>query len=138
MALRLDGSRPTYLQVADALRDEIVRGQVQPGERLPSVRDLATRFDIAAVTMQNALRVLRDEGYIASRSTRGYFVRDELPELDVEQPSPEFVAIRDQLAEMQTTMRDLAERVSHLESAVPGPGEVDRPGSSRPRSESDG
>ena len=67
------------MQVADALREEIKQGGIAPGERLPSVRDLADRFDIAAVTVQSALRVLRDEGYIASRSTRGYFVRDELP-----------------------------------------------------------
>lgn len=101
------------------------------------MRDLSTRFDIAAVTVQSALRVLRDEGYIASRSTRGYFVRDELP-APSDQPSAEFALIRDQLKTVQTTMRDLAERVSHLESAVHPPGAVDPPGSSPPRPESDG
>lgn len=137
MAVRLDDSRPTYLQVADVLREEIEHGQVPPGARLPSVRDLSTRFDIAAVTVQSALRVLRDEGYIASRSTRGYFVCDELP-TPTEQPSAEFTLIRDELETMQTAMRDLSERVSHLESAVHPPSAVDPPGSSPPRSESDG
>lgn len=133
-----DDSRATYLQVADLLREEIKQGGIEPGERLPSVRDLATRFDIAAVTVQSALRVLRDEGYIASRSTRGYFVRDRLPALPVEPPSAEFVALRDQLAEMRTVMGNLAERVSHLESAVHGQVVDAPPGSSQPESGSSG
>lgn len=117
MAVQLDDSRPTYLQVADTLRAEIARGDVGLGERLPSVRDLAARFDIAAVTVQSALRVLRDEGYISSRSTRGYFVRDQLPDPGAE-PSDEFSAIRGQLDALTTTMRELSDRVRHLEDAV--------------------
>lgn len=121
----LEGSRPTYLQVADALRHEILRGEIGRGERLPSVRDLASRFDIAAVTVQNALRVLRDEGYVASRSTRGYFVRDELPIAGPPESSNEFTAIRDQLDALTRTMRELGERVSDLEATV-------RPGDAPP------
>src|SRR5688572_1923428 len=111
-----DDSRPTYLQVADELRGRIRAGELAPGERLPSVRDLSVRLGIAAVTVQSALRVLRDEGLIVPRSTRGYFVRDELP--DPPMPSPEYVQIRDQLAVVQATVEDLAERLSHLEQAV--------------------
>ncbi|MDQ2709938.1 MAG: GntR family transcriptional regulator [Actinomycetota bacterium] len=127
MAVQLDDSRPTYLQVADTLRDEISSGTVGSGERIPSVRDLAARFDIAGATVQSALRVLRDEGYISSRSTRGYFVRDQLP-TPQDRPSDEFTAIRSQLEALTTTMRELTERVGHLEDAVlpaahPPPGE---------------
>ena len=130
--MRPDDSRPTYVQVADALREEIKGGSLGPGDRLPSVRDLATRFDIAAVTVQSGLRVLRDEGYIASRSTRGYFVRDELPAA-ADQPSPEFTALRDQLDAIQTVMRDLTDRVTHLEAAVGRPRQADdHPGSPGP------
>lgn len=118
--MRPDDSRPTYVQVADALREEIKQGSVAPGERLPSVRDLADRFDIAAVTVQSALRILRDEGYVVSRSTRGYFVRDELPATPAEPPSAEFLVLRDQLAEMRSLMREFGERLTHLESAVGG------------------
>jgi len=113
-----EDSRPTYLQVAEVIRGEITGGQVGPGERLPSVRDLSARFDIAAVTVQSALRVLRDEGYIASRSTRGYFVRDELPEEEPAVPSPEFLALRHQIDSIRATVDELATRVSQLESTV--------------------
>lgn len=117
MDLQLDDSRPTYVQVANVLRDEITRGGLGPGDRLPSVRDLSVRFEIAAVTVQSALRVLRGEGYIASRSTRGYFVRDELPERPVDRPSPEFIALRDQIETLTTAMKSLEERVDELEAS---------------------
>lgn len=132
--MRPDDSRPAYLQVADALRQEIKSSSLGPGARLPSVRDLALRFDIAAVTVQSALRVLRDEGYIASRSTRGYFVRDELPASAAgDQPSSEFVALRDQIDAVGNLMRDLAERVTNLEAAAGRPRQADdRSGSSEP------
>jgi DNA-binding transcriptional regulator YhcF (GntR family) len=125
-----DDSRPTYLQVADELRGQIRAGELAPGERLPSVRDLSVRLGIAAVTVQSALRVLRDEGLIVPRSTRGYFVRDELPDLPA--PSPEYAQIRDQLAVVQATVEDLAERISHLEQAVL-PAETTRPRARRAR-----
>jgi GntR family transcriptional regulator len=114
--MTLGGSRPAYLQVADELRTEITSGRLKPGERLPSVRDLSVRFEIAAVTVQSALRVLREEGLIVSRSTRGYFVRDELPEPPA--PSPEYALIRDQLRVVQATVEQLADRISRLEDAV--------------------
>ena len=138
MELDGDDARPTYKQVADVLRDEIKRGAIGRGERLPSVRDLSVRFEIANVTVQSALRVLRDEGYIASRSTRGYFVREELPPAAAEQPSAEFTALNDQLDAIRTVMRDLSDRVSHLEAAVGRPHqEDDRPGSRPPASGSE-
>ncbi len=127
----LDDSRPTYLQVADVLRAEIRSGQLPVGERVPSVRDLSDRFEIAPVTTQSALRVLRDEGLIVSRSTRGYFVRDELP---AEQPaaSAEYATIREQLTSVQNVMHELVDRISHLEAVVLPSAAADPPESPRP------
>lgn len=140
MSVPLDGSRPTYLQVADALRAEITSGALQPGDRVPSVRDLAARFAIATVTGRSALRVLSDEGYIAASSTRGYFVRDELPDITGNStPSDEFVAISRQLDVVQEAMRELAARVNHLEEAMDARprSDGDRPGASTATSPAD-
>ena len=136
--LTLDDSRPTYLQVADVLRSEIKAGQLGPGERLPSVRDLATRFDVAAVTVQSALRVLRDEALVVARSTRGYYVRDVLPEPSEEGASPEYLAMRQQLGAVEELIRDLADRVSHLEALVGQAAAEGPPDTSSPANEPDG
>lgn len=120
VTVRFNDSRPTYLQVADALRAEIRAGRPAAGERLSSVRDLTARFDVSAATVQSALRVLRESGVIAARSTRGYFVSDKpsVDHADSDTPSAEFVLIRDQLEAVQGVMRDLGHRLSRLEAAV--------------------
>jgi GntR family transcriptional regulator len=120
VAVRLDDSRPTYLQVADALRAEIRAGRPAAGERLPSVRDLTARFEVSAATVQSALRVLREDGVIAARSTRGYFVSDQPNADHIESgtPSVEFVMIREQLEAVQDVMRELGHRINRLEAAV--------------------
>ena len=136
--LTLDDSRPTYLQVADVLRAEITRGQLPAGERLGSVRDLASRFNIAAVTVQSALRVLRDEGLIVARSTRGYYVRDVLPEPATEEGGgSEYVAMRRQLQAIETVIHDLADRVRSLEAAVAAEGHAAEPDTSAPTARGD-
>jgi DNA-binding FadR family transcriptional regulator len=70
-----DDSRAPYLQVADALRAEIVSGRLAPGAQLPSRASLSATYGVAQMTVQSALRVLRDEGWIVSQQGRGVFVR---------------------------------------------------------------
>ena len=94
------------------------------------MRDLSGRFDIAAVTVQSALRVLRDEGLIASRSTRGYFVsEDPVAAPPRMAPSAEYLALREQLDAVQGAMSDLGDRISRLEEVVLAQAEADRSGS---------
>jgi DNA-binding GntR family transcriptional regulator len=75
MTLPLDeDSRPPYLQAAGALRDAILTGEFTSGERLPSANVLGERFGVSSSTVQNALRVLKQEGLVYSQLGRGSFV----------------------------------------------------------------
>ncbi|MFI1291041.1 GntR family transcriptional regulator [Streptomyces sp. NPDC020792] len=75
MTLPLDeDSRPPYLQAAEALRDAILNGEFRPGERLPSANVLRERFGVSSSTVQNALRVLKQEGLVYSQLGRGSYV----------------------------------------------------------------
>jgi DNA-binding transcriptional regulator YhcF (GntR family) len=74
MSIRLDDPRPPYLQVADILRDQIATGDLQPGQQLPSARELASMYDIAPMTAQSAVRVLKDRGLVVTQQGRGVFV----------------------------------------------------------------
>ena len=74
MSIRLDDPRPPYLQVADQLRQQIATGDLQPGQQLPSTRELANTYDIAPMTAQNAVRVLREQGLVVPQQGRGVFV----------------------------------------------------------------
>lgn len=75
MVLDPDDPRPPYIQVANDLRAAILTRKFTPGEKLPSGADLAKRYGIARMTVQQALRILKDEGLIVSRQGSGVFVR---------------------------------------------------------------
>ena len=67
-------ARPIYEQVRDGFRDLIISGALQTGEKLPSVRELATTLTINPNTIQRAYRELESDGYIVSVSGKGSFV----------------------------------------------------------------
>lgn len=67
-------SRPLYQQVKDSLRRMMLTGLLEPDEKLPSVRSLATQLAINTNTIQRAYAELEAEGYIYSVAGRGSFV----------------------------------------------------------------
>ncbi|MEU6603946.1 GntR family transcriptional regulator [Streptomyces shenzhenensis] len=64
-----------YEVIADDIRRSIRDGGRKPGERLPSETDLARHYRRSVPTVQNALRVLNEEGLIDKRHGSGTFVR---------------------------------------------------------------
>ena len=68
--------KPIYEQITNNLRRLIASGGIAPGERLPSVRDLATRLTINPNTIQRAYRQLEQEGYIVSLPGKGCFAAE--------------------------------------------------------------
>jgi len=72
--------RAIYQQIADQLRAQILRtGELPPGARLPSERELMERYDTTRATVRQALRVLQAEGLIDSRRGAGAYVRERGP-----------------------------------------------------------
>lgn len=67
-------SRPLYQQVKDSLRRMMLTGLLEPDEKLPSVRSLATQLAINPNTIQRAYAELEAEAYIYSVAGRGSFV----------------------------------------------------------------
>ena len=68
--------KPIYEQITNNLRRLIASGGIAPGERLPSVRELATRLTINPNTIQRAYRQLEQEGYIISLPGKGCFAAE--------------------------------------------------------------
>ncbi|MFJ9517485.1 GntR family transcriptional regulator [Kitasatospora sp. NPDC101801] len=115
MTVSVDDERPKYVQVADTLRVEIETRALQPGQKLPSLRELAERFGIAEMTVQSALRVLREEGVIISTAGRGSFVRS----LEEPEPTESELSVHEQIDHLSAELRRLAERVAKLEQQAP-------------------
>ena len=66
--------RPIYAQIMDGFREQIAAGVLQPGEKLPSVRELAAELTINPNTIQRAYRQLEMEGWIVTMQGKGCFV----------------------------------------------------------------
>lgn len=67
-------ARPIYSQIIDAVREQIVAGVLQQGDKMPSVRELAAELTINPNTIQRAYRELEMQGWIASVPGKGSFV----------------------------------------------------------------
>lgn len=76
MLFRIDPSspEPLFAQLAAQVRTAAVRGELAPGQRLPSARDLAESLDVNLHTVLRAYQDLRDEGLIELRRGRGAVV----------------------------------------------------------------
>lgn len=77
MPCNLDSSRPIYLQIIERVQMDIITGRYQPGDKLPSVRDLAQEAAVNPNTMQKALSELERSGLIYSQRTSGRFITED-------------------------------------------------------------
>jgi GntR family transcriptional regulator len=66
---------PAYVQIADALRQQITEGNLPDGAALPSVRRLVDEFGTAQGTVRQAIEQLKSEGLVIARQGTGIFVR---------------------------------------------------------------
>ena len=67
-------ARPIYSQIIDTIKQQILAGVLQQGDKLPSVRELAAQLSINPNTIQRAYRELEMEGWIGSMAGKGSFV----------------------------------------------------------------
>lgn len=77
MPWNLDSSRPIYLQIIERVQMDIITGRYQPGDKLPSVRDLAQEAAVNPNTMQKALSELERSGLIYSQRSSGRFITED-------------------------------------------------------------
>src|SRR4051812_25927832 len=71
--------RAPYRQIADQLRRAIDRGDLGPGDRLPSEAELIAHYNVARMTARQAIQELRTEGRVVAEQGRGVFVRLPAP-----------------------------------------------------------
>ena len=77
MNWKFTGDRPVYQQIMAAIRGAVLTGELPPGKKIPSVRDLAAEAQVNPNTMQRALTELKREGLLISGGTSGRSVTQE-------------------------------------------------------------
>ena len=77
MAWTLDSDRPIFLQIVERIQMDIISGRYAPGQRLPSVRDLAAEAAVNPNTMQRAFMELERIGLVYSVRTNGRYITED-------------------------------------------------------------
>ncbi len=107
MIVRIDqkSAEPLYLQLRSQVIAAIARGELVPGQALPSVRSLASDLGINLHTVNKAYAVLRDEGYVLMRGRSGAYVADPCEDDRADRAQAELAKMEDSLFELALAHR---------------------------------
>lgn len=67
-------SRPLYEQIVSQIKAQIMNGELEAGEALPSIRSLAKSLQISVLTVQKAYDILQEDGFIETTAGKGCYV----------------------------------------------------------------
>lgn len=74
MVIEFDNNQPIYLQIMNYIKGEIVTGKLKPGDKIPSVRELAAELQINPNTVQRTFQELERETIVETRRGMGRYV----------------------------------------------------------------
>lgn len=77
ITIDLSDPKPVYLQITDAVRDAIALGSLQPGDRLPAIREMAVQTRVNRNTVSRAYLELEHQGLVRARQGSGFYVTDD-------------------------------------------------------------
>lgn len=83
MPWELDSDRPIFQQIIDKIQTDILSGKYAPGDKLPSVRELAMLAAVNPNTMQKALAELERAGLVYTQRTSGRFITEDTAMIDL-------------------------------------------------------
>jgi 2-aminoadipate transaminase len=70
----LDSDQPKYSQLFEYIKELITKGDLKPGEKLPTIRRLAKKLEVNNITIVNAYKQLENNNYITAKMGSGYYV----------------------------------------------------------------
>ena len=81
MSIDFKSTKGIFQQIAENLCHQILEGALPPGERVPSVRDLAAKFEVNRNTLLRTYSILENSGIIVNKRGIGFFVAENAIEL---------------------------------------------------------
>jgi GntR family transcriptional regulator len=93
MIMEFAHTQAIYMQIADRLCENILEGAWKPGDRVPSIRELAEQTEVNPNTVMRTFGYLQDHGIIQNQRGIGYFVADRAYQITVERKKESFVGV---------------------------------------------
>lgn len=115
MNFEFDNNIPIYIQLVEQLKIYIISGNLEPGERLLSVRELALKTKVNPNTMQKALAELEDLKLIYTERTNGKYVTNDKKLIDKYRNEYANVLSKNYLQKMESVGFDKEKTISYLE-----------------------
>lgn len=72
--MEFNESKNIFLQIRDWVADQILQGKIIPGEKIPSVRELAIKMEVNRNTVMRSYSLMEEEGIIENKRGIGFFV----------------------------------------------------------------
>ncbi len=116
MFLRIESSSaiPVYRQIVDQIKYQIAGGTLKPGDRLPSIRELAVQLLVNQNTILKAYDILAQEGILGRRKGDGTYVEHSLPSLKKSERLKQVSALLGQAAAQASHFQLSAEELHAL------------------------
>lgn len=122
MPWNLDADRPIFLQILERIRIDIISGKYAPGEKLPSVRELAAQAAVNPNTMQRAFAELERTGLVYSKRTSGRFITEDQQLIHTVRTGIATEKIMQFLESMHQLGYDKGQTLSLMQQAMEGEG----------------
>lgn len=117
MAWNLDSDRPIYAQILEIIQLRIIAGKYKPGEKIPSVRELAAEAGVNPNTMQKALAELERNGLVMALRTSGRIVTEDMEMINETRNKLAKEQVREFIVKMKELGFNREEIVALLEQA---------------------
>lgn len=84
LVLEFDSEVPIYLQIRNKIIEGIAKGKIKEGDKLPSVRELASGVEVNLHTVNKAYNLLKDEGFVTVDRRKGVIVNIKKAKDDID------------------------------------------------------
>ncbi len=118
MNWQFQADRPIYTQLVEQIQMSIIAGTYQPGEKLPSVRDLAAEAAVNPNTMQKALAELERSGLLYAQRTSGRFITEDSKMIQELKDELALQQIKEFLEKMKTLGFNSNETIAMMQTAI--------------------
>ena len=114
--------KPIYEQIMEGIRKLVVTDSLAVGEKLPSVREMASKMAINPNTISRAYKELEAEGYIYTISGKGTFVAEkkDVKEHRTKELLEKFDEVTGELIYLSVPTEELQERITSIEKGRKG------------------